>query len=372
MTVKDAIERNGGTVLLDNEALKQGRGKAGFTLPASLPSPSPSSSHSSGSVSLSSNSRSKLRTSNGTGSGGKGRAGSAQSREAADRVDIEQEVMSVDLSAGTASALPVRDTVILVSHPMSFRRVSYLLALATGICSVHQDWILQSAAAQQLLPVEHFLLPSGASAFHPYYTFRTAVVGLSQEGGGVLHGTRILNLAGASWGEILEAAGASLVPVEQQARVFDGMRSGRMAVNGRYVSVDFVLVDSLAYSEKAFLSRSHKPKVSTILPKSSLGSSGPKVGSAAKSRGGALPPSLPPPPNPAYSLSDEAFSAIEAASFTQDEDGNAAQVCWSGSPRVVSVDWVVHCLGLGEIVDPSTNAMFTLPIDPVSDRSFYF
>lgn len=48
-----------------------------------------------------------------------------------------------------------------------------------------------------------------------------------------------------------------------------------------------------------------------------------------------------------------------------DGEGDAEGSDLGKGPRVVSIDWVGHCLGLGEWIEPNSSDMFSMPVDPI-------
>lgn len=237
--------------------------------------------------------------------------------------------------------------VVVIASPTGFRRPNYLMALAAGLCRshlssipqklikrlvglvhLHPQWILDSTSAvnrDRPLSPEAYLLPSGSSVIHPFFVFRKQI---SQPQ--LLSQLRVLSFAGPVWNDILSAAGAILVSnkssdVEKYRacmRKTDTASSspsiGTFRGDGIVAMPDFIVIDSFAYSEN--------------------------------------------------SLDSEVLDLIEKCTARLNSRHAPVEqhaTGWGGVPRVVSSEWVAHCLEIGEILDISMHPTFSIPADPM-------
>ena len=176
----------------------------------------------------------------------------------------------------------------------------------------------------------------------------------------------IFSLAGDSWHEILQRAGASLVTRKSGLQpILEAIVSGNMHVKGRLIPVDFIVLDSHSYSEKCV------SMVKTGRQQAAVSKGGGQGHSGAKASGGAKGGKSSSAPGSAAEatvsgLSDLEMAAVQACMKRASDRARAQQSLGEGSgggggmgggamaspvggTRVVSVDWVVHCVGLGQV-----------------------
>jgi hypothetical protein len=215
--------------------------------------------------------------------------------------------------------------IILLSRPTNFRKSNFLLVLATGGTLLHHLWATRSMDKGTLLSQQEYSLPSGASALWPFYVFNSAQ---PPPVFGVLACLRVLNFAGKQWSPLLAVCGVQVTPHnEMLLRAFG---PGKV-IDRRLYNVDIVVVDCLSYSE--VVTRRHVEKFRGVRKKS-------------KEAGG---------------LTTLELAAIEGC---MEREGQLS-VC-EGGIKVVTIDWVVHCLQLGDQVPFDSNDIFALPLDPVN------
>ena len=215
--------------------------------------------------------------------------------------------------------------IILLSRPTNFRKSNFLLVLATGGTLLHHLWATRSMDKGALLPQQEYSLPSGASALWPFYVFHSTQ---PPPVFGVLACLRVLNFAGKQWSPLLAVCGVQVTPHnETLLRAFG---PGKV-IDRHLYNVDIVVVDCLSYSE--VVTRRHVEKFRGVRKKS-------------KEAGG---------------LTTLELAAIEGC---MEREGHLS-VC-EGGIKVVTIDWVVHCLQLGDQVPFDSNDIFALPLDPVN------
>lgn len=258
---------------------------------------------------------------------------------------------------------------------------------------MHFQWIVDCKDGAQRLPVDPYQLPSGCCALHAYNIFpspRTvtaagkggACLGPAVESEGLLEGIKVLNFAGGSWDNLLLTAGA--ITVESEAPVLQALQSLGVHVSAPKSArssrppVDVILVDPYEYG------------LSVSASKTSSSSSGGRgaatqgsgrystphslltIGSAAKSK--AASAALGTPKSPAAKLGEVELQVIQLCAELSSSEGTAAGRLQqsqlhgkNGSrqvPIVVTTDWLVHCIALGELLDHTLIDLFTLPPEP--------
>lgn len=215
------------------------------------------------------------------------------------------------------------EDIVLLSRPTNFRKANYLLVVATGGTLLHHTWAAQCMDSNTVLPREGFELPSGASALLPHYVFTKPNV---EQEYGVLTCLRVLNFAGSQWAPLLAVCGMHVSPHDDT--LLDAFAPGKI-IDKRKFSVDIVVVDCLSYSD--------------IVSYRTLGKAPGKKG--AEQSG----------------LSLKELAAIEGC---VEREGQLS--VRQGGIKVVTIDWVVHCLQLGEQVPFDSNDIFSLPVDPIN------
>ena len=215
--------------------------------------------------------------------------------------------------------------IILLSRPTNFRKSNFLLVLATGGTLLHHLWATRSMDKGALLPKQEYALPSGASALWPFYVFNTT---RPPPVFGVLACLKVLNFAGKQWSPLLATCGVQVTPHnEMLLRAFGPSK----IIDRNLYNIDIVVVDCLSYSEA--VTRRHVEKIRGVRKKS-------------KESGG---------------LTTLELAAIEGC---MEREGQLS-VC-EGGIKVVTIDWIVHCLQLGDQVPFDSNDIFALPLDPVN------
>ena len=200
---------------------------------------------------------------------------------------------------------------------------------------------------------------------------------------GLLDGIKVLNLAGGSWDNLLLTAGA--ITVENEAPLLQSLLSlgarGSASKSGRVSrpSVDVILVDPYEYGLSVSASKS-KPASSTSsnsnsnsgrynTPHSLLA-----IGSAAKGKSANTTVST--PKSPAAKLGEAELQVIQHCAELTSAEGTAtnglhAHKHQRQAPIVVTTDWLVHCIALGELLSHTVIDLFTLPPEPET-RPFTF
>jgi len=208
----------------------------------------------------------------------------------------------------------LKNKVVVLASPTGFRRPNYLVALAAGIVHVHPQWVVDSVDSDSSvdpLPVEHYLLPSGASVHHPYFVFRKQV-----PPGGVLKQRRVLPFTSPAWTKILESAGALLCDSTDEflkdcrARLM--RQRDTVQVRAMLPMPDIIVVDSFSYAEDT--------------------------------------------------LTSAQLDLIRQCNFILNSRNNSRR---ERVPQIVSTDWVAHCLEIGELLDETSHDVFTIPSNPV-------
>lgn len=244
---------------------------------------------------------------------------------------------------------------------------------------------------QALLPVDGYILPSGASVLHSYCIFADCVPST-----GILDSALVLNLAGESWAPILRAAGAtlcsSLFPIDvspealasgmpicphncrfaqarsPQSKKPRSLSSDNKSGSGKRMTTAQLLDWYCCGCQKtapSFMVSRKQYNVSATAAASRGGTASKATDSGGKvmecSNHSYRTPSL--ILFDSYSLHNYGTNASEGA-------GNALYdklrglVDDSHTPcRIVSIDWFVHTLQLGEQVDFDASAHFSLPRD---------
>ena len=259
---------------------------------------------------------------------------------------------------------------------------------------MHFQWIVDCKDSNKQLPVEQYLLPSGCCALHAYNIFSSpsseSTAGKSGEGlgpavepEGLLDGIKVLNLAGGSWDNLLLTAGA--ITVENEAPLLQSLLSlgarGSASKSGRVSrpSVDVILVDPYEYGLSVSASKS---KPASSISSNSTSNSGRyntphsllAIGSAAK--GKSANPTVSTPKSPAAKLGEAELHVIQhcaelSSSESTSMNGLHAHKHQRQAPIVVTTDWLVHCIALGELLSHSVIDLFTLPPEPET-RPFTF
>jgi hypothetical protein len=215
--------------------------------------------------------------------------------------------------------------IMLLSRPTNFRKSNYLLVLATGGTLLHHLWAARSMDANTLLPREEYLLPSGASALWPSYIFPKV---RPPPAFGVLACLSVLNFAGEKWASLLAVCGMNVSPHNET--LLKAFAPGKV-IDRRMYGVDIVVVDCLSYCESVTRRRVNKNKTPSKRDKEA----------------GVL-------------------SALELAAIEGCVGREGQLSVHEGGIKVVTIDWVVHCLQLGEQVAFNSNDVFALPLDPVN------
>lgn len=254
---------------------------------------------------------------------------------------------------------------------------------------MHFQWITDAKDANKWLPTESYLLPSGCSALHSHNIFpsRQPSHEAAQSGGGVLGpqadesllaGIKVLNFAGGSWDNMLLAAGATTVDSDDvllQTLQSLGARTGSSSSKGGRQSrqpVDVILVDPYEFSLSVTASRAGSGNSRYNTPNSLLAVSS----SSSKNK-------LSTPKSPASKLgetellviqhcvelnSDEGGGSLSAVKFLPAHQRHAQH---TAAPIVVTTDWLVHCVAMGELLDHTILDLFVLPPEPET-RPFTF
>jgi hypothetical protein len=215
--------------------------------------------------------------------------------------------------------------IILLSRPTNFRKSNYLLVLATGGTLLHHLWAVRCMDAKTLLPREEYFLPSGASALWPSYIFPKV---RPPPAFGVLATLSVLNFAGEKWASLLAVCGMNVYPHNEA--LLKAFAPGKV-IDRRMYGVDIVVVDCLSYCESVTRRRMNKNKTPSKRDKEA----------------GVL-------------------SALELAAIEGCVGREGQLSVHEGGIKVVTIDWVVHCLQLGEQVAFNLNDVFALPLDPIN------
>jgi len=255
---------------------------------------------------------------------------------------------------------------------------------------VHNQWITDCKEANKWLPTESYLLPSGCCALHAYNILptRQPSADTTPKGKGglgpsivepLLEGIKVLNFAGSGWDNLLLTAGATTVESEEpllQALHSLGHRAATSSKGGRQARapVDVILVDPYEYSLSVAASRAtsaqggsryNTPNSLVALGASSKGKTAAGVGT---------------PKSPASKLGESELLVIQHCVELNAGEGNSnlgslsamkslplqqrqAQQA-SAAPIVVTTDWLVHCVAMGEVLDHAALDLFTLPPEP--------
>ena len=213
--------------------------------------------------------------------------------------------------------------IILLSRPTNFRKTNYLLVLATGGTLLHHLWAARCMDANALLPREEYLLPSGASALWPSYIFPKV---RPPPAFGVLACLSVLNFAGEKWASLLAVCGMNVSPHNEA--LLKAFAPGKV-IDRRMYGVDIVVVDCLSYCESVTRRRMNKTP------------------SKRDKEAGVL-------------------SSLELAAIEGCVSREGQLSVHEGGIKVVTIDWVVHCLQLGEQVAFNSNDVFALPLDPIN------
>ena len=154
--------------------------------------------------------------------------------------------------------------------------------------------MLKSISKNQLLPIEGYILPSGSSPIHPYYLPSSCNPLQQQQQLGVFHGIRIVNTAAEFWSKILLRAGANLQSMDKST-LLSTITTSRSSSGRVSILPDYVVIDPLSYVDGIQEPLEHKLISHCIR---------------------------------------------------------------FNSPQLVTTDWIVYCLQVGEIVNPKLSTVF--------------
>ena len=208
-----------------------------------------------------------------------------------------------NLIPSSSSSTSSLQSIIAVGHSSGSRRPSYLMALALGVQVLHSTWVVKSIARNKMLSRERYVLPTGSSPLQPYSIFR------DHEPLQVFHTVRVANLAGKIWSTILSSAGGFLCTQDISSLMQTLKNEGRNKGTKVQIKPDYIVIDSLS-----------------LLSHNKNGASG--------------------------------QGSVESSIVHMVKEEERRSERSKSGITLVTTDWVVYCLQLGQLVDPSCCPLF--------------